>query len=125
VNDPHGSLVNGWDVEAWANVNQLGDTVAAHTHPGGVNMWAAIYYVDIGDSAGAPSSGFTRFMDMSGTPRPVRGGTPVSPPATGTRRTGAPSRNGTATTTSRCSPSRARWWSSRPPCRITSPRTRA
>jgi hypothetical protein len=85
VNDPDDSLVNGWDIEAWANVNQLGDTVAAQTHSGGVNMWAAIYYVDTGDSAGAPSSGFTRFMDMSGTPRPVHGGTPVSPPATGTR----------------------------------------
>jgi hypothetical protein len=62
VNDPDDSLVNGWDIEAWANVNQLGDKVAAHTHSGGVNMWAAIYYIDTGDSAGTPSSGFTRFM---------------------------------------------------------------
>jgi hypothetical protein len=87
VNDPDDSMLNGWDIEAWANVNQLGDTVAAHTHSGGVNMWAAIYYVDTGESAGAASSGFTRFLDMSGTPRPVRTGAqvPSSLPATGGR----------------------------------------
>jgi putative 2-oxoglutarate-Fe(II)-dependent oxygenase superfamily protein len=87
VDDPGDSLLNGWDIEAWANVNQLGDTVAAHTHSGGVNMWAAIYYVDTGYSAGAPSSGVTRFMDMSGTPRPMRGRMPVpsSLPAGGGR----------------------------------------
>ena len=45
-----------WRVEAWANVNQLGDTVAVHNHAGGVNMWAAIYYVDTGESAGATRS---------------------------------------------------------------------
>jgi hypothetical protein len=87
VVDPDDSLLDGWDVEAWANVNQLGDSVAAHTHSGGVNMWAAIYYVDTGEASGDPSSGFTRFMDMSGTPRPVRGGIPAQRalPATGTR----------------------------------------
>ena len=87
VHDPDESLLNGWDIEAWANVNQLGDSVAAHTHSGGVNMWAAIYYVDTGDAAGAPSSGFTHFMDMSGTPRPVCDDAPVpsSLPATGSR----------------------------------------
>jgi Putative 2OG-Fe(II) oxygenase len=87
VEDPDASLLNGWDIEAWANVNQLGDTVAAHTHSGGVNVWAAIYYVDTGYSACAPSSGVTRFMDMSGTPRPLRGRKPVpsSLPATGGR----------------------------------------
>lgn len=87
VDDPDDDLLTGWDIEAWANVNQLGDTVAAHTHLGGVNMWAAIYYVDTGEGAGAPSSGFTRFMDMSGIPRPVGVGAPVpsSLPATGDR----------------------------------------
>lgn len=84
VPDPDDSLLTGWDVEAWANVNQLGDTVAAHTHSGGVNMWAAIYYVDTGEPAGGPSSGCTRFMDMSGIPRPVRGGGEALPdPRTG------------------------------------------
>jgi Putative 2OG-Fe(II) oxygenase len=49
-------------------------------------MWAAIYYVDTGYSASAPSSGGTRFIDMSGTPRPVRGGVSVSSrPVTGGR----------------------------------------
>jgi Putative 2OG-Fe(II) oxygenase len=86
VDDPDDALLTGWDVEAWANVNQLGDSVAAHTHSGGVNMWAAVYYVDTGDSTGAATSGFTRFMDMSGIPRPVRGGAPVpASPATGQR----------------------------------------
>jgi hypothetical protein len=86
VDDPDDSLLNGWDIEAWANVNHLGDTVAAHTHSGGGNMWSAIYYVDIGESGRAPSSGFTRFIDTSGTPRPVRGGVSVSSrPVTGAR----------------------------------------
>jgi hypothetical protein len=87
VADPDDSLLNGWDIEAWANVNQLGDSVAAHTHSGGVNMWAAIYYVDTGESAGAPSGGFTRFMDMSGIPRPVSGAAPAPAglPAAGAR----------------------------------------
>ena len=75
VADPADALLRGWDVEAWANVNQLGDSVAAHTHSGGVNLWAAVYYVDTGEPTGAPSSGFTRFVDMSGIPRPVGRGT--------------------------------------------------
>lgn len=77
VDDPDDGLLTGWDVEAWANVNQLGDSVAAHNHSGGVNMWAAIYYVDTGEPAGVPSSGFTRFMDMSGVPRAVHGDAPA------------------------------------------------
>lgn len=87
VDDPDDILLNGWDIEAWANVNQLGDSVAVHNHAGGVNMWAAIYYVDTGERARAPRSGFTRFVDMSGIPRPVRGGAhvPSSLPATGAR----------------------------------------
>lgn len=71
VDDPDDELLHGWDVEAWANVNQLGDTVSAHVHSGGVNMWAAIYYVDCGQHPDTVNSGFTRFMDMSGIPRPV------------------------------------------------------
>lgn len=82
---PDDSLLGDWDVEAWANVNQLGDSVAAHSHSGGVNMWAAIYYVDTGEPAGVPSSGFTRFMDMSGVPRAVRAGAATGVPATGSR----------------------------------------
>lgn len=70
-------LLDGWDIEAWANVNQLDDTVAAHDHSGGVNMWAAIYYVDTGEGSGPATSGFTRYVDMSGTPRPVTGGAPA------------------------------------------------
>ncbi len=79
-------ILDGWDIEAWANVNQLGDTVAAHDHSGGVNMWAAIYYVDTGETGDAPGSGYTRYMDMSGTPRPVRGDAPVAIRATGADR---------------------------------------
>ncbi|WP_169747804.1 putative 2OG-Fe(II) oxygenase [Pseudonocardia acaciae] len=71
VVDPEEELLDGWDIEAWANVNQLGDDVAAHVHGGGVNMWAAVYYVDCGQSPDAISSGFTHFLDMSGTPRPI------------------------------------------------------
>lgn len=71
VPDPGEELLDGWDIEAWANVNQLDDTVAAHVHSGGLNMWAAIYYVDRGQSPDAVSSGFTRFMNIGGTPRPI------------------------------------------------------
>lgn len=71
VDDPDDELLEGWDVEAWANVNQLGDSAAAHVHSGGVNMWAAVYYVDCGQQPECVTSGFTRFMDMSGIPRPI------------------------------------------------------
>lgn len=73
VDAPGEDLLDGWDIEAWANVNQRDDTVAAHVHSGGLNMWAAIYYVDRGESPDEASSGFTRFMDIGGTPRPIRG----------------------------------------------------
>lgn len=34
-------------------------------------MWSAIYYVDTGEDPGADNGGATRFMDMSGIPRPI------------------------------------------------------
>jgi hypothetical protein len=34
-------------------------------------MWAAVYYVDCGQQPESVTSGFTRFMDMSGIPRPI------------------------------------------------------
>lgn len=71
VQNPGDDLLEGWDIEAWANVNQLGDTVTTHVHSGGVNMWAAVYYVDCGEDENAINSGYTRFLDMSGIPRPV------------------------------------------------------
>lgn len=72
VDDPGDELLDGWVVRAWANVNQLDDRVAPHDHAGGLNIWAAIYYVDCEESAEAVPSGFTRFIDMSGVPRPIR-----------------------------------------------------
>lgn len=34
-----------WRIEAWANVNEIGSSNAAHEHPG--NFWSAVFFVDI------------------------------------------------------------------------------
>jgi len=77
VDDPGPELLENWHVEAWANVNEMRDSAAAHHHAYGLNQWAAIYYVDCGQSPDAVTSGFTRFMDMSGIPRPIAKRRPV------------------------------------------------
>ncbi len=35
-----------WTAEAWANVNEAGDSNTLHCHPGA--MWSAVFYVDVG-----------------------------------------------------------------------------
>lgn len=65
-------LFKGWEVESWANVNKLEDSASQHDHVGGTNLWSAIYYVDTGEEDDVVRSGFTKFVDMSGIPRPVR-----------------------------------------------------
>lgn len=80
VPDPTPEMFRGWDVESWANVNQLTDSASEHTHVGGMNLWAAVYYIDTGEEADEVSSGFTRFVDMSGIPRPIQEGTEVRRP---------------------------------------------
>jgi hypothetical protein len=71
VDDPE--LFTDWDVESWANVNQLTDSAAQHTHVGGLNLWSAIYYVDTGEANDEVVGGVTRFIDLSGIPRPITG----------------------------------------------------
>lgn len=65
-------LFKGWEVESWANVNKFEDSASQHDHVGGTNLWSAIYYVDTGEEDGTVRSGFTKFVDMSGIPRPVQ-----------------------------------------------------
>lgn len=65
-------LFKGWEVESWANVNKFEDSASQHDHVGGTNLWSAIYYVDTGEEDGPVRSGFTKFVDMSGIPRPVQ-----------------------------------------------------
>jgi hypothetical protein len=89
VDDPDDELLDGWEIRAWANVNRLDDRVAPHDHAGGLNIWAAIYYVDCKESSTAVTSGITRFIDTSGIPRPIRNGAQT---ATGSG--SAPGRNG-------------------------------
>lgn len=65
-------LLTGWDIEAWANVNEESDSVAPHNHASPTNMWAAIYYVKTGEpGSAAVNSGFTRFVNSNGIPRPA------------------------------------------------------
>ncbi|MBB6375769.1 hypothetical protein BKA01_002991 [Pseudonocardia eucalypti] len=65
-------LFKGWEVESWANVNKMEDSASQHDHVGGTNLWSAIYYVDTGED-GEVRSGLTKFVDMSGVPRPLKG----------------------------------------------------
>jgi uncharacterized protein (TIGR02466 family) len=44
-----------WHVEAWANVNGVGDSNSCHYHPG--SFWSGSYYVADGGCAGDPSLG--------------------------------------------------------------------
>lgn len=46
----------GWRVRMWANLSAPGGLNMPHTHPG--NLWAAVYYVDMGrGESGEPNGG--------------------------------------------------------------------
>ncbi|GAA5147400.1 hypothetical protein GCM10023321_08250 [Pseudonocardia eucalypti] len=72
VPSPDERMFKGWDIRARANVHEFTDSTAPHNHDvGGLTVWSAVYYVNAGEDPGADNGGVTRFMDMSGVPRPV------------------------------------------------------
>lgn len=64
--------LEGWEIEAWVNVNPRGAYNVAHDHRGGSNMWSGIYYVDSGFSGAAEElTGLTKFKDRSEVPKEI------------------------------------------------------
>ena len=67
--------LEGWRVEAWANVNTRGDLNRSHHHAQGRmsrNLWSGIYYLhDMGSTPGDEHAGATRFEDRSGVPKEI------------------------------------------------------
>jgi len=62
--------LDGWEMIAWANVNEKGAYNTAHNHYGFGTIWSSFYYVDPGEAApGRVTSGFTVFQDRSGVPQ--------------------------------------------------------
>jgi len=67
--------LEGWHIEAWANVNTRGDLNKSHHHAQGRvsrNLWSGIYY--LGAVALAPDdalAGVTRFEDRSSVPKEI------------------------------------------------------
>ena len=62
----HSSCRPDWQVvEVWANVQRMGGSNAAHSHPG--SFWAGVYYVDVGDvSASGDHGGELHLYDRAG-----------------------------------------------------------
>src|SRR5262245_37974793 len=70
------SHLEGWQMEAWANVNGFGASNSSHDHVGGNNMWSGIFYVDTGGVDSSPAmGGLTKFEDRSGVPQEIEVGT--------------------------------------------------
>jgi len=64
--------LEGWQLEAWANVNGFGASNSSHDHRGGNNLWSGIFYVDAGGVDSSPAlGGLTRFEDRSGVPQEI------------------------------------------------------
>ena len=63
-----------WVTEAWANVNQAGDSNSCHYHPG--SFWSGSYYVNDGGCADDPALGgeFEMFDPMMHAPSLKFGG---------------------------------------------------
>jgi uncharacterized protein (TIGR02466 family) len=53
-----------WRINAWANLNRIGDGNEMHTHAG--SYWSGAYYVDDGTSATAPAGGEFEILDPRG-----------------------------------------------------------
>jgi uncharacterized protein (TIGR02466 family) len=81
VPHPEADQLQGWRIEAWANVNPPGAYNRAHHHLGGGNLWSGVYYVDTGetDAGAAASAGETVFLDGSGLPIERVSRRPVGP----------------------------------------------
>lgn len=67
-----GQLSEGWEVEAWANVNHRGAFNQPHDHSGQGSIWSGIYYVrtDPETHDGAGAGGLTKFENRSLVPLP-------------------------------------------------------
>lgn len=51
-----------WQANMWANVTEAGGLNSLHAHPG--NLWAAVYYLDLGRQAdGEPDSGGNFYLE--------------------------------------------------------------
>ncbi len=53
-----------WRVNAWANLNEAGNANEMHTHAGA--YWSGAYYVDTGETEGAPTGGEFEILDPRG-----------------------------------------------------------
>jgi uncharacterized protein (TIGR02466 family) len=53
-----------WKINAWANVNNAGDSNAQHAHPGA--FWSGVYWVDDGCDDGQEAGGELQFLDPRG-----------------------------------------------------------
>lgn len=62
--------LEGWHLEAWANVNRRGAFNRPHNHTLRGNIWSGIYYVDPGDRRPG-SGGCTRLHDPSEVPKEI------------------------------------------------------
>ena len=64
--EDNGVFRQGWQVLAWANVNEHGHFNRSHSHLGAYAQISAIYYVDVGDiQPGRDAGGRTRFEDWT------------------------------------------------------------
>ncbi|HEX8176648.1 MAG TPA: TIGR02466 family protein [Pyrinomonadaceae bacterium] len=41
-------LLEGWTIQAWANINRYGHYNKFHTHVRNLNLWSGVYYVNTG-----------------------------------------------------------------------------
>lgn len=65
------SHLEGWELEAWANVNEHGALNLPHVHTRNGNLWSGVLYVDEGETGEGDHGGLTRFQDRSGVPKEV------------------------------------------------------
>ena len=59
------SFETGWEIRAWANVNEHGHFNRTHDHLGQHSFFSGVYYVNVGDLETGNMSGRTRFEDWT------------------------------------------------------------
>lgn len=60
------AFATGWEMRAWANVNERGHFNRSHDHLGQHSYFSGVYYVNVGDiEEGKAGGGRTRFEDWS------------------------------------------------------------
>lgn len=58
-----------WSVKMWANISPVGALNMSHAHPG--VLWAAVYYVDMGDPPPGDDAGGELFFEDPRFPMPL------------------------------------------------------